>query len=1222
VNTKHNPVSSEVGAKEQSRSARWIFRKSQRARRVPILHRMGASFYLLIVVALATSTLHAQEFRGVLTGQVSDTNGAVIPRATVTATGPQQTYTTITTAKGDFTIPFVQPGLYSVAVEAPGFKRTVQRGINVDVSAKINLTFVLDVGLVTQTVSVSAQAAALNTADASGGTVIDPQQVQSLPMNGRQVYSLLTLTPGVKTPTLGVATSELNESNGYSINGQWGNYNQFALNGAPVSQQNGGGSGTWNISPSVDAVEEFKVMTNTYDAQYGRTNGGTVNTILKSGTPSFHGTVYDFWRNSVLDANSYALGQAGDPKPFHNQHQFGGTFGGPVPGLRKNTFFFFSYEGWREAVPNSVSTTTITKDLLPGSDGSVDLSNYLAETGRTAIYDPLTTHCTVAGQNPCENYTRDPFPGNIIPAKRISQIGVNLLKLLPLANQPGYVNNYVVSAPGRNRYNQPIVRIDHNFSDATRVYAMFAWWAGTEFLNQSGFPGAAATNTGGNGNLDYYQSSLTQVIDATHTFRPNLFADVRVSYNRAYNLSSDGAEAAGLSDVTAKSIGLSMPAIPTTTHNYLPEIHSDDGALPNFVGNVVSPSIFETYDFAPSITQVIGPSNLHIGGELSWYHDVANGVRRPNGGFNFGPGFTQQNPRVSDNDGSTIADFLLGYPSSGGVEFNYPTYESYKSYALYIQDDWKVNHRLALNLGLRFENELSPRDRWGRLQAGMCLTCTNPISGSVPAVTLPNGAAFANPIIAGLEFQKNRSPYQNTWGILLPKFGASFSLTNSLVMRGGWGLYRALGFELGGTSTWDTTTSYVTSLDDGLTPDLAFNTGTPFPNGYTTPPGDSLGLASGDGDGIWEDSWYRKIPYTHQFSFGFQGQARGGVIWDVEYVGAHTEDLRAGSQRDHLTAAQFTQGNTDHNYLDQMITNPFYGLPLIPATSYLGSHAMVPVREMMVPYPQYDSQYGPEVWEWNTPWGYSNYNSLIAKAEKRLSGGGWLSNGLSFTTAFTWSKLMSATGLLNNGLLTDSGPFNGIDGTDRPFLFSFAGVYKLPIGRGGLIGQSAHGVIGQLVDNWQVDWIVNDQSGTPVNFPNGYLYTCGNYSIKPTHKSWGSYLNNSSPNCFAGFPEYTAITRKPLTIAVRTPWAEQSQVAAQKEFPLTESATLRFRAEAFNITNTPIFNGPNTGNPNSPIQRQGNIPVNQPGAYTGYGTIGPSTQNSPRQLQLSLKILF
>lgn len=1175
---------------------------------------------LLLCCALAIlwpqSSLNGQEFRGTITGQVSDAGGAVVPNAIVVATSPQQTYRTMTTGKGDFTIPLVQPGRYSVSVEAAGFKKSQKSGVIVDVSEKLALAFTLDVGSVEETVSVTADQTQVNTSDASGGSIIDQQQVQMLPLNGRQMYSLLSLTPGVKTPPTGNAASELNESNAYSINGQWGNYNQFALNGAPVSQQNGGGAGSWNISPSVDAVAEFKVMSNTYDAQYGRSSGGTVNTIIKSGSPHFHGTVYDFWRNSILDANSYSNGQAGIRKPFHNQHQFGGTIGGPVIG--DSTFFFFSYEGWREATPNSVNTTTITPDMLPGSDGSVNLTGYLAGTGRTAIYDPLTTHCKIPGQNPCSQYVRDPFPGNIIPANRISSIGLNLLKLLPLANQPGYTNNYKVSPSGKNSYNQPIIRVDHNFSDATRVYGMFAYWSGTTSLNSSGFPGAA-----GRGNINNTLSSITPVVDITHTFRPNLFVDARMSYNRASNMSPDGAQAAGqFTDVTPQSIGLSMPALPTTTHNYLPEISTDDNALPQYVGNVVNPSIFETYDIAPSVTQVLGSNNLHYGGELSWYHDVANGVRQPNGYFHFGPAFTQQNPRVGNNDGSTIADFLLGYPSSGGVEYNDPTYESYKSYALYIQDDWKVNGRLALNLGLRFENEFSPRDRWGRLQAGMCLTCINPINDEISSVVLPNGAPFVNPIVGGLKFQKDRSPYQNTWGILLPKFGATFRITDKLVMRGGWGMYRALGFELGGTSTWDTTTGYVASQDDNLTPNPAFNTGTPYTNGYSTPPGDSQGLASGNGDGIWEDSWYRKIPYTQQYSFGFQGEAPGGIVWDAEYVGAHTDALRAGLQRNSITPAQFAQGHADPAYLDQQMANPFYGAAGIPVSSYLGSHPTVPVREMMVAYPQYDSQYGPEVYEWNTPQGYSNYNSLIAKADKRFSGAGLLSNGLNFTASFTWSKLMSATGRLNNGLLADPEPFYGIDSSDRPFLFSFAGMYKLPIGRGGMIGKDVNGFVNQLISGWQINWILNDQSGTPVSFPNNYISTCGSYNIRPSHKTWGSYLNNSHPECFASFPEYTAVTLLPLSTHARTPWAMQSQVSLMKQFAVHEDVNLQFRAEAFNMTNTPIFNGPNTSNPNSPVVRQSNILADQPGAYTGYGTVGPSTQNSPRQIQLSLKLLF
>src|SRR5882757_11045517 len=307
---------------------------------------------LAIFLLLPSLFIQAQEYRGTISGQVADQSGAVIPKAVVTAVGPQQIYRSTTEANGRYTLPFIQLGVYSITAEAPGFSKVIQNGIHIDIAAKVNLNFKLQVGSASDSVTVASTVVGLNTSDASGGTVMDPDKIQNLPLNGRQVYTMLSLTPGVKFTTTqfgpggNSGTRGWDESNAYSINGQSGNYNQFTLNGAPVSQQGGGGSGTWNIAPNLDAVEEFKVMTNTYDASYGRVGGGTVNTVLKSGTDKFHGTVFEFWRNSILDANTYQLNQQNTPKPFHNQHQFGGTVGGPI--FRHKAYFFGSFEGWRE----------------------------------------------------------------------------------------------------------------------------------------------------------------------------------------------------------------------------------------------------------------------------------------------------------------------------------------------------------------------------------------------------------------------------------------------------------------------------------------------------------------------------------------------------------------------------------------------------------------------------------------------------------------------------------------------------------------------------------------------------------------------------------------------------------------------------------------------------------------------------------------------------------
>src|SRR5215471_16314009 len=309
-------------------------------------------FALQFVLA---SSLWGQEFRGLIIGRITDSSGAVIPNASITAKGPQQTYTTRSNGVGDFSIPFVQLGTYDVTVEAGGFKKELKQGVIIDVSQKVNLNFILQVGSTAEEVTVNADAVTVNTADASGGTVMDPEKVQNLPLNGRQVYMLLALTPGTRftTSTFGPSgnsgTRGWDRTNAYEINGVQNNLNQFTLNGANISQQTSTARGAWFVAPNVDAIEEFKVQTNNYDATYGRAGGGTINVVTKSGNNAFHGTAFDYWRNAVFDANFYQNNERVVPRGGHNQHQFGGTFGGPIK--RNKTYFFASYEGWREVLP-------------------------------------------------------------------------------------------------------------------------------------------------------------------------------------------------------------------------------------------------------------------------------------------------------------------------------------------------------------------------------------------------------------------------------------------------------------------------------------------------------------------------------------------------------------------------------------------------------------------------------------------------------------------------------------------------------------------------------------------------------------------------------------------------------------------------------------------------------------------------------------------------------
>lgn len=1184
--------------------------------------KLTLSIFLLSVFAFA-GLLHGQEFRGTIRGTVTDPSGAVIRGATIIAVGPTQTYKARSAADGIFTIPFVQPATYRVTISADGFKTEVRPGILIDINSRINLNVALQVGASSQSVTVQADSGlTLNTEDASGGTVMDPEKVQQLPLNGRQSYMLLSLTPGTQfTQTqFGASgysgTRGWDESNAYSINGQSGSFNQFTLDGAPVSQQNGGGAGTWNIAPSIDAIDEFKVMTNTYDAQYGRYAGGTVNTILKSGTHQYHGTLYDFWRNSVLDANTFTLNQEDAARPFHNQHNYGGTIGGPVIPGKDKLFFFFSFDGWREVLPGGVVASVPTPDMFPDANGNVNLAGYQAAKGDGHIYDPATVHCIVPGQDPCAEYERDPFPNDTIPANRISPIAVKIMSLYPKPNRSGYFNNYVYNGSNTYRLNQPMARADYAINDSTKLSDTFAWWSGKEFRLSSGYPGAVA-----NGNINNYRSSLTDSLDLTHTFKPSLFGDVRVSYNRELNTAPDGALSAGLADTSASDLGLTMPSIPTTSHDYAPEIGVE--RYNTLFGNTIGISFFETYVLQPSLTQVLGHHNLHYGVEYMLFHDNVSSIGQPNGTFGFGTGYTWQYPKNGNDTGGSVADLYLGYPDSGSVQDHTSTYISYKEYGAYFQDDWKVTPKLALNLGLRWDTETSPTDRNHHLAAGLCLTCVNSVSSQVPGGPLPNGATMVSPILGTAQFETSSlTPYENTVGDFQPKFGIVYAINDKLVMRGGYGLGTALGIELGGASPWNQDTQYnAQSNSDNWTPTEYFNSGTPFPDGYTPAEGSSLGDLTFVGDGLGIDLRNRKIPLVQSYSFGFQGELPMHIIGDLEYVGMYTTRLRTSRQYNGLSDADVAKGLQDANYLDQQVANPFYGV--LPSTVGLGQNPTVSAKTLMVPYPQFNGN----LYIYTHATGHTNYNSLIAKAEKRMSNGSSLSKGLSFLASFTWAKEMVANGYLNNSgeWKVDAQPVYHWDGgNDAPtWALSFSGLYGLPFGHGAWIGSNAHGLVDQLIGGWQLDWIFQNRAGNATGVPNGDIFNCGTYNIKPQHKSWQSYLNNSQSSCWAHTPEYFIKTFDGTTSKVRQPWAQQTQLGLMKEFPIHENWNLQFKAEAFNATNTPIFGGPNGGTPEvAPTRITSVADPNQPGAWQGYGTVGSLQQNFPRQVQLSLKLKF
>ncbi len=693
-----------------------------------------------------------------------------------------------------------------------------------------------------------------------------------------------------------------------------------------------------------------------------------------------------------------------------------------------------------------------------------------------------------------------------------------------------------------------------------------------------------------------------------------------MSFNRAWNRGPDGTLAAGLATLSASDLGLSMPAIPTTTHTYAPEIGIE--RYSTLMGNTGDPSIFETYSLTPSLTHVVKHHTLHYGAEFMLFHDIAGGVGQPNGNFGFGTGYTWQNPKNGNNTGGSIADLALGYPDGGSVQDNAPPYESYKEYGAYIQDDWKIRHNLTFNLGIRWDTETSPVDRQNHLAAGLCLTCVNPISSQVAGGVLPNGATMVNPILGTAQFASSNFPaYENTIGTFQPKFGFSYALRKDLVVRGGWGLGTAMGIELGGASPWQQSTGYnAQSNSDNWTPTESFNQGNPYPNSYTKPEGSSLGGLTFVGDQLSLDQRDRKIPVVQSYSFGFQGELPLHIIADLEYVGMRTIDIRTSRQLDGLSTADVAKGATVADYLDQQVPNPFYGK--LPATVGLGQNPTVSAKTLMVPYPQFNGS----LYIYTHADGYQNYNSMIAKAEKRMSNGGSLSKGLSFLGSFTWAKLMTDDGNPPLGFVgshagsvqdwRDMRYEHSVSPQDVKYQFTWQASYDLPVGKDRAV--NLNGVSNAILGDWTANGIFYLSSGVPINSPyvgnNMFLNQRADMTCDPSKGAPRTAAVWFTPDCFAvPASQYIPGNAPPYLDHLRTMGANNLDLTLSKSFKLGEKRDLRFDISSYNVANRPQFSAPN-------------VPSNYSGWTTGpngneFGQI-TTTSNSPRQFQFGARFTF
>jgi hypothetical protein len=1215
----------------------------------------------LVCVCLFAGLAGSQEFRSNLTGQVTDASGGIIPNASVTAvmTNTGQTYTAKTSSDGVYYIPYVLPGTYVVTVKARGFRTAIQHNVLVLAAQSYAVNFRLEVGPVTQTVAVTSTPPIIDTASGSGSDVLQARAISSLPLNGRTVFMLIQATPGNSFTTTefgntggtGWPDDWSNESS-YQIGGNAtvaGAFNNFTLNGVNVTNMYAPGSveetgiGAWMVAPNVDALQEVNVQTQTYDARYGRTGGGVVNMVVKSGTNAFHGDVYEYDQNGAFDAATFTDNLTGLPKEDYKVNEFGGTFGGPIK--KDKIFFFGSLEGQLVYFPITVLTSVPTAAMRDG-----DFSGTI-----NTIYNPATTVCTVAGGTlgDCSGnkYASTEFPNDTIPQADINKTGADLANLFPMPNinVTSYEDNFVDMPTAINRTWQPMARLDYNLTDNTRLYSFFLWEGGFADKNSSGFSGAAQE-----GNVNQGRNTIVATQDLTHIFSPTLVGDFKAGYARTLDYIGDGDFAA---QEGPASLGLSYPIAGNAAYPNLDPQITFSGTYPQIIGNTLDGGTNTNIVFDADFTKSKGRHNIEFGGEYGDYVTTELPGGSANGAFEFGTCATQYNPITRDElpgitDGNPIADTLLGDPESGSVAWNTSVDASGPMWDLYAQDNIRVSHRLTLNVGLRYDVERGLRERFNRENSGFCLSCVNSLTNN--STYQANLAADASSWVAygltsaeiaslstlygGITFPSESGSsadvYDTDWDNIGPRIGFAYMITPKTVVRGGWGWLYGYTDATPTTDGFSISTPYTASLN-GVTPDGYFSSGHPFPSGLDVPTGSSQGLLTNIGNSADVPFYGQKIPRMQIMSLGVERQLPGDMLLDVKYAGNYARNL----DEDWYPSADFSlsggpmsgsicglSGNVGFPQLQQStydscvgtwysstVPNPFYGV--VPASSSLGASKTISASNLLRGYPEFNGTEDEAM-----PIGKSWYDSLQVSVEKRLYG---QTRGLSFEFGYVYSRALQSDGY------ADTGPWQTIPlyedaEYDRTNMVTATGEWDLPVGRGAkYILPNPSKVLSEFVSGWRLGGVFTAGSGFPEAIAQGDWNTPGYSYMPPGGPTFGEWLNNCNnvpTNCFLTKPAEaqsgTGASEDSQINYLREPITPDLDLSLTKNFPITESKYIQFRVDAFNFTNTPFFPPPDDTYTDGPAKQEAD------GEWEGFGTVSFNQYNYARLVEFALKLYF
>jgi hypothetical protein len=1111
--------------------------------------------WLAVLALWLTSSLFGQSFTGSVNGNVTDESGAGVAAAKVVVTDRDRgtTFRTVADGSGRFVVTALPPGNYALVVEAPGFKKFQSGAFSVAVQEQRSIMAQLQVGDVTTTVEVQGSAALVNTTISNLGQVIDNKYILQLPNLARNSMSLAYLTPGV----VGSGGRRGDNNTNFSANGSRNSTSDVLLDGATVTtvEQNSGISDL-KFSPSVDAVQEFKMQTNFFSAEYGQTGGAVVNMVTRSGTNDLHGTGYYFLRDASLNANDWFSNRAGRAIPAFRRDQYGGVIGGPV--IKNKTFFFGAYEYTAQESPTSQQASLPTAEQLRG-----DFSQTFTASGQLMqIFDPFNTITNAAGV-----ISRQPLAGNVVPASRMNPLAVKALSFLPKPNQQGAAftnaNNWFNQGINTSNSHQITLKGDHNFNQNNRLSGRWS-----KQMNDGANP-----NLFGDGNPAYFTGgpSFTRTQSMVGDFTHVANATTLFVFRYGYTYSNFGRNPF-FDTFDPTSLGFASNIKDNATNLVFPRFGPEGFREFGTEGYWIMDRQEAVHHWSGSMTKMIGGHNIKAGGERRYNRLDYLQPGFPSGNFSFARGATCQDRFTCPaNQGNGLASMFLGWTTGSNYHIEPKAFSRSAYWGFYLQDDWKITNKLTINLGVRYDFDVP---RWETQDRYSYWDLDAQSSVRAPGFDTRGVIKFVD--------ENNRSPFDADMNNWQPRIGFAYALNPKTAIRSGYGLFYTLsratvfgrpgtGFTINSPAIW--------SQDGNAT--LATQLNNPFPNGVLLPPGRSQGdntlLGFGTGTIVRD---YNRNPEYHSWNLSIQRELPQQSVLEINYT---------GSRGTHLFMPITTLSPLDPSYwslgrtaLNALVPNPFFG-QITDSRSLLSRPEVTRFRTLR-PMPHFD---GTSVGTAEPARGDSNYHALQLKLERRFS------KGLTLLTHYTWSKMIDnvshssgnvswlggSTALQNIWDLRGERSLSSHDVANR---FVMTGSYELPFGRGRAFGANMNRVLNWVAGGWDVSGMLLMQSGMPLQVTqNGGAIWDGTQrpnligdpsTSGPIQNRINDYFNRAA----FSQPAADVPGSAPRNLNYRGPGIKTLDAAMLKSIYVKEGHRIEIRLEATNFTNTPMFGDPAT----------------------------------------------